>query len=175
MSRSQSVVSIYYNAKQDRLSFLLAINEQEQVEGIMTRRLLKSMLIQFPVWLSKQDISNTANQHCGVVTSIQEHGTNQFQYPAAQSQVKNSKVIKINHSTKVFLIDSINVSSIVMQGNNLGIVMIFFSDDKPDTFRLVFSLEQFYQFIAAVLVKVSEWNLTNPWLIENFNRSKVIH
>jgi len=175
MSRSQSVVSIYYDAQQDRLKFLLTMNKQVQIEGIMTRRLLKAMLNQLPEWLIKQKAVKTAIQQVSVLTPIQQHVINQFQHQAAQYQVENQHVVKVNKKIVGFLIEIINLSSIPKQGSRLEIAMKFFSADKQEHINLVFTLEQFHQFILVALEKASEWDLSNPWLTEEFTHSKVMH
>jgi len=175
MSRSQSVVSVYYDAHQDRLKFLLTMNKQEQIEGSMTRRLLKAMLNQLPEWLAKQNTVKTAIQQESVLTSTQQQTINQFQHQAAQYQVQNQQAVKANKKVERFLIETVSLSSAPKQGSGLEIAIIFLSVDKQDSLRLVFTLEQLYQFILVVLGKSSEWDLRNPWLIEGCNSSEVIH
>ncbi len=175
MMSSQSVVSIYYDVEQDRLKFLLTLSNQAQVEGIMTRRLLKSMLNQLPAWLAKQNTVKTSMQQEGVLTSTQQHAINQFQHQAAQPQVQNQQVVTLNKKVERFFVETVNLSSISKQDSRLGIAVKFISADQQDNINLTFSLNQFHQFISVVLEKASDWDLSNPWLIGKFNGSIVMH
>jgi len=175
MINLRSVVSIYYDPKQDRLKFLLTLSNEAQVEGIMTRRLLKSMLSQLPDWLGQQNTIKTVMSQENVLTLAQQHVINQFQHEAVQHQVQNQQVVTLNKKTESFLVDTVNLSSIPKQGSSSKIVMKFISADQKGHINLTFAVDQFHQFISVVLEKSSDWDLSNPWRVDKSNRSKVMH
>jgi len=79
------------------------LSNQAQVEGIMTRRLLKSMLSQIPGWLGQQNTVKTVISQESVLTSAQQHAINQFQHEAVQHQLQNQQVVTLNKKLRVFL------------------------------------------------------------------------
>jgi len=163
MATPQSVVSIFYDEKQDRLSFLLGVGEQKEVEGVMVRRLLKSMIIQLPNWLAQQSTVQAVKQKESIATQADQHAINQFQHQAAQQQPLEQQVVQRNKSATKFLIESVKLSSISKRDNSQGVLVIFFSFDKKDQINLTFTVEQFHQFIAVILEKVRDWDLSAPW------------
>jgi len=72
-------------------------------------------------------------------------------------------------------VETINLSSILKQDSSLEVVMKFISADQKGNINLTFAVGQFHQFISVVLEKVSDWDLSNPWRVEKFNSSKVMH
>jgi len=163
MANPQSDVSIFYDTKQDRLSFLLRMSKQEEIEGVMARRLLKSMLIQLPEWLAQQGNVKAVTQSENGVTQSQQHVINQFQQQAAQQQPLEQQVVQRNKSATHFFIETINLSSVSKLDGSKGLVVKFISFDKKDQINLTFTTEQFHQFISVILKKVQEWDLPNPW------------
>jgi len=163
MTIPQSVVSIFYDEKQDRLSFLLRVGEQKEIEGVMARRLLKSMLKQLPNWLAQQGRIKGIKQKESIVTQAEQYAINQFQHQAAQQRPLEQQVVQRNKSATKFFIESVKLSSISKLDNSQGVVVNFFSFDKKDQINLTFTVEQFHQFIAVILEKVQDWDLSAPW------------
>jgi len=177
MSRSQPVVSVYYDAKQDRLMFVLTTSKQEQVEGIITRRLLKAMLTQLPGWLAKQGAVKQQQSQERVFTSVQQHAINQFQYLAAEHQAVplSHKTVTLNKEIESFFVETVSLSSVFKQDNCFDIAIKLLSADKLHHISVVLTLEQFHQFVLVVLEKTSDWDLSNPWLTVELNSTKVVH
>lgn len=161
MTSAQSTISITYDEQQDRLRLLLTSKSQQQVEGVMTRRLLKGALQGLPAWLAKQVVALPS--HTIVPTVEQQHAVSQFQHQTAQQQVKEQVDIEFNDEIRSFVVETLNLSAKVKPDGSQLIEMRFIAKDANRNISLSLTIEQFHQLIGAMIDKAEGWDLINPW------------
>ncbi len=159
---TSSTISIAYDPPQDRLNLIFTSKKNEQLIGIITRRLFKSLLSEIHTWLSKNTIV-ARNDSLQADQIAEQHALDQFQHYAAQDNKQTNSDISLNENAKAFLIGTINFSYIKPE----KVEVSFISPDQSNNANLVISIEQLHQLIGTMLNKVPDWDLSNPWQEKN--------
>jgi len=169
MTTQQTSISISYHPEADRLHLLFNDKEQCQWVCVLTRRLLKSLVSQLPSWMSVQARaggSNTAIEPVAATAAKQEPILGQFQHEEVLQQLNNAPELAIKQNPELFLIETIKLSTLtVVEGKRIEMLLIG-KKTAPHQSRLLLSTTQLHQLLAAMLAKVADWDLTNPWVLQ---------
>jgi len=161
-------VSVIYHSHDDRLHLYLT-SKEEQYKGLLTRRLLKSLLKRLPTWLAQQTgpVQESATVIPLQTTKSQKQSiVNQFQYQSAQETAESTRTNKLDTEMDGFLVTDISFSVNPNTKSKQQYLLKLMSQDKQQRISLSLSLEQLYKMIGVMLEKAADWDLDNPWVDE---------
>ena len=164
MMFSVQKVTIFYDMQQDRLNLLFIDNDEQELLGTMTRRLLNSLLVALPAWLAKniKQAQGQTNQN-----EAEQHEISQFNHQAAQQNIRTVHGdVEIDKAVAPFMIETINLANQRRDEDGLKVDHInlsFIDGAKSHHVVLAVSSAQLHKLIAEMLIKVGDWGLANPW------------
>jgi len=164
MMFSVQKVTIFYDMQQDRLNLLFIDNDEQELLGTMTRRLLNSLLVALPAWLAKniKQAQGQTNQN-----EAEQREISQFNHQAAQQNIKAVHGdVEIEKAVAPFMIETINLANQQRDEGGVKVDHInlsFIDDAKSHHVVLAVSSAQLHKLIGEMLTKVDGWGLGNPW------------
>jgi len=174
MMFSVQKVTIFYDVQQDRLNLLFVDNDEQVLLGVMTRRLLNTLLIALPDWLAKNIKQGYTRRN-----EAEQREISQFNHQAAQQNVRAVHGdIEIDKAVAPFMIETINLAN--QQRDEGGVkvdhIMLSFIDDaKSHHVVLGVSSAQLHKLIGEMLTKVDGWGLGNPWAVASVGAASMLH
>ena len=159
MNQDQSLFSITYDSQEDRLSLTLK-NHQGEVEGKMTRRLLRGFIESLPAWLDKEVAVPPPSQEAVILP--QKSASKGVPSVSSEAVESVTPVCDANKKTQ-FLIVSIRLSPFIQQSEQASIRLGFMCQDSEQKIALNLSLDEFTAVVTALVDKAEGWGLTHPW------------
>jgi hypothetical protein len=155
-------ITIYYEHQQDRLNFLFIDADEQRLTGALTRRLLKALLKALPDLLRS---SASPSQ-----LPIHQQQIQQMKHEQAQQQVAVAYgEVRIEPDAEKFLVETLTLTKLADE----TIRLMFLDASKAQQATLTLSLDALHKILGEALVKVPDWNLTNPW--REPDQEKVVH
>lgn len=165
MSFNAKSITCVYDLRQDRLNLQFNDANQAQMIGHMTRQFLKELLTQLPDWLMQQQAAH------GMPQSVeQQRAIHAFRHQMSQQHIPVSYEKKIvDRQIESFLIHSITLTKNkpASENNHQRIKLEFLDGTQTIKTAIVFTIEQLHKLIGEILKQVRNWDLIDPWSIDN--------
>ncbi|MBL4606743.1 MAG: hypothetical protein JKY01_02805 [Pseudomonadales bacterium] len=159
MNQDQSLFSITYDSQEDRLTLTLK-NHQGQIEGKMTRRLLRGFIAGLPGWLERQVAAPLPSQEA---VALPQNPAGKVIPPVASEAITSATPVCVAKNNSQFLIVSIRLLPLNQQSEKPAIRVGFMSQDNQQKIGINLSLDELTAVVTALVEKPEDWGLAHPW------------